>query len=163
MRMFIRGIWAVGLWLGLSMATHAQTSLGEFGGYPSGITAGAPRGAGYTGWNPGGYVGGSSNPTSYYYGSGSAVPRPGGYSTSTPGIARPTYSYRPGVRNSYGYSSGYYAPGTGLRTATPGTAYYPPGTVTHGALTPHGYSTYISPTYGGYVMPRRNSVWPYVR
>jgi hypothetical protein len=114
MRPIIRWIWAVGLVLGLSMsmAARAQTSLGEFGGYPSGITAGSPSGAGwggYYGGNPGVYSGGSYRPTSYYYGPGSAVPRAGGYSTYTPRAAVSTYgySYRPGVRNYYNYSSSY--------------------------------------------------------
>jgi hypothetical protein len=171
MRPIIRSIWAGGLVLALTTAAAAQTTLGDFGGYPAGITTGSPSGAnwsGFYGLNPGGYPLRSYNQPYSFYGSNYVLPQTGGYNTGYYSYRpAPTYSYRPGVTNYY--SSGYYAPGPGTRTYAPGTTYYAPGTtaygtyrapgtVTYGAPLYGGSSTYVAPNYGTYVQPRGNFI-----
>jgi hypothetical protein len=134
------------VWGGASAAV-AQTSLGEFGGYPTGsgrITSGQP------------YV---------YYGANNFVPRTGPYSV------KPSYSYRPGVSNYPSYRGpGTYVPRVRLspgRYTDPDAVTYgtvrTPNTAVYGPLTPGGYATFIEPSYRGYVMPQGNFVRQYVR
>ncbi len=154
-----------------STTATAQTSLGEFGGYPSAwIATSSPSGAtwsGYSGMRPtGGYRYASppvpaSPPSSSYAAEAGAIPP-----------SRPTYSYRPGVTNYPSITSGYVAPGPrtmapGTTTYTPDTAifgqYRVPGTVSYTPAMPYGGSTYIGPGYRSYVRPSGNFVRQYLR
>jgi hypothetical protein len=169
MRSILGTLLGVGLVLGMASSAGAQTSLGDFGGYPAGITTGSPSGAnwsGYYGLNPGGYPLRSYNQPYSFYGSNYVLPQTGGFNPGYNTYRPPVYYNPPSQPRYYNYSSMYYAaPAPGA--AAPGTTYYTPGTatygtyrapntVTYGAPMTGGYSTYVAPYYGGYAMPRYN-------